>query len=214
MTEKETVEVVTLIVASYPASERFKDAQTVRAMTKVWARIFKDDPSELVQLAVSQHISTNAWPPSIAEIRERMVRIAHPEIVPPDVAWAAVTDLFFAFGEFDHDDASKKLPPLVARCVEILGYSNLCEMHRYKHDSARAAFFAQYTPMYNRAKETAMTPEKLTKSISTALGHDSENQLEAPLAARRKKEAELDAIFERNKINLIGEKNNVDITPS
>ena len=214
MTEKETVEVITLIVASYPASERFKDAQSVRAMTKVWARIFKDDPAELVKMAVGQHISTGVWPPSIAEIRERMVKITHPEIVPPDVAWAAVTDLFFGVGEHDHGDASKKLPPLVARCIEILGYSALCDMHRCKHDSARAAFLAQYTPMYNRAKEAAMTPEELTKSISTALGHESENRLEAPLAARRKKEAELDAIFERNKINLIGEKNNVDITPS
>ena len=85
MTEHETIKVVTLIVMSYPSSEKFKDETSLKGMVAVWKTIFKDDNAQLVEMAVQKHISVNKWPPSIAEIREQMVNLTRPDIVPPDM---------------------------------------------------------------------------------------------------------------------------------
>ena len=110
MTESETIKVVTIIVMSYPSSEKFKDETTLKGMVAVWKNIFKDDDAKLVEFAVQKHISVNKWPPSIAEIREQMVKLQRPDIIPPDVAWTAVSDLLYAESEFFSGNLYNILP--------------------------------------------------------------------------------------------------------
>ncbi len=199
MTRQETVEVITLIVMAYPASEKLKDEDTVTAMVNVWAQMFKDDNPKLVSLAVQKHIATSKWPPNIAEIREQMVYLQHPEIVPPDVAWVAVSDLMTAGSWAD----LSILPPLVARCVESIGWSNLLEMSRggrggNKPGMDRVAFIAQYTPMYERERERAMLPPAISEAVGKAeriLGGETHRQLEAAHQKRLEHDKMWDDIF-------------------
>lgn len=192
MTKKEVVEALTLIVMSYPAS--FKDEKTVQAMAEVWYRIFKDDNPKLVLMAIEKHISTNKWAPSIAEIREQMTNISHPEILPPDVAWSAVVDLLYAEGEYGGN--TECLPPLIRQCVDAIGWHALYELHRgsyggNKDGLDRVAFMDLYKPAYDRARETAMLPKELFASVEKAtrvLGAETTKQLDTIKEKRREKE--------------------------
>lgn len=166
MTEKETIKVVTLIVMSYPSNDKFKDDTTLNGMVAVWKNIFKDDNANLVEMAVQKHISVNKWPPSIAEIREQMVNIIRPDIIPPDIAWTAVSDLLYTEGEYSTANIYSVLPASIARVVETIGWRELYNMNcgttRGSYEGmARVAFMDLYKPVYERERENAMLPDRI-----------------------------------------------------
>ena len=166
MTEQETIKIVTLIVMSYPSSEKFKDETSLKGMVAVWKTIFKDDNARLVEMAVQKHISVNKWPPSIAEIREQMVSLTRPDIIPPDIAWSLVSDVLHTESEFGHFDLYAVFPKAIARVVETIGWSKLYNLHcgnlrGNKDGMDKVAFMELYKPVYERAREQAMLPNRI-----------------------------------------------------
>lgn len=166
MTEQETIKVVTLIVMSYPSSEKFKDETSLKGMVAVWKTIFKDDNAQLVEMAVQKHISVNKWPPSIAEIREQMIELTRPDIIPPDIAWSMVADVLHTETEYGHFNIHSTFPKPIARVVETIGWHNLYNLHcgsarGNKDGMDRVAFMDLYKPAYEREREQAMLPERI-----------------------------------------------------
>lgn len=170
MTKADAAKLVAIVVTAYPNYDKFKDEAAVTATVSLWASMFQSDDGRIVALALNKHIATNKWPPSVAEIRELMLELTHPDLIEPDRAWLAVSDLLYTTGENNHGDLHLQLPPLAARAVEAIGYYNLYEMHRScyrggKPGMDRVAFMDIYKPMYEREKQRAMTPEGLTSQI-------------------------------------------------
>ena len=173
MTKADAAKLVAIVVTAYPNYDKFKDQEAVKATINLWAMLFADDDSSAVGMAVYKHIATNKWPPSVAEVREILLEIQHPDLIAPDRAWLAVSDLLYTVGEYNHGDLRKQLPPLVARAVESIGWDCLYDMHRShakggKPGMDRVAFMQQYTPMYEREKLQRMTPEAITAKINNA----------------------------------------------
>lgn len=173
MTREDTIKLVGVITAAYPGSSRFSDPKAVRAMVGVWANIFADDDAVLVALAVREHISTSTWPPSIAEIREGMVRITRPDLVPPEAAWLMVSKCLDEAGERDYSNCRKELPKLIAETVDAIKYGNLYAMRtayicgrQDKAGADRAAFLAAYKPRYEQELRNAMLPDKLRQQLA------------------------------------------------
>ena len=200
MTRAEAAEMVAVIVTAYPNYDKFRNPKEITAYVNLLANMFETDSGAAVGLAVKKHIATSKWPPSIAEIRELMLETTHPEIAPPDLAWAAVSDLIFTLRRGQWADAKSRLPALVARAVEIIGWTALHDMHSgdgmngSKPGMARVAFMQQYTPMYERAKREAMTPQPITSQISgrlAALPDVSSRLIESAEEGRRMKELEI-----------------------
>ena len=202
MTKADAARLVAIVVTAYPNFDKFKDAKAIEATVNLWAMMFEQDESGIVALAVKKHIATNKWPPSVAEVREIMLEIQHPELIEPDKAWLAVSDLMYSAGQFNHGDLSRQLPPLVARAVESIGWTSLWEMHRSayiggKPGMDRVAFMQQYTPMYEREKSRSMTPAQLTEKIDNAAGSlpdKGQRLIEYRESERRRKEQEMEAI--------------------
>lgn len=171
MTEKQTVEIVTTICMSYPSFEKL-GADAVKGMVKIWAMLFADDDYSLVQLAVAKHISTSKWPPSVSEIREQMMQIEHPELIPPDRAWALVRSAISAFGEFGTGLDMNMLPPLITSTINAIGWKKLWQLRDdgmsvrgSKANADRMTFLAQYTPAYEREREKLMLPRGIAGKI-------------------------------------------------
>ncbi len=211
MTEQETIRIVTLIVMSYPSSEKFKDETSLKGMVAAWRVFFADDNAQLVELAVQKHINVNKWPPSVAEIREQIISIVRPDIVPPDVAWSAVCDLLYAYGEFSSPNLYSVLPELVARTVETIGWSKLYNLHinRYGRNADgmdRVAFMDLYKPAYEREREQAMLPEAI-KTICEKkrqeIGGDNIKKLESARAKRKEQDEYYESLTHRNYERLI-----------
>lgn len=207
MTKADAARLVAIVVTAYPNYDKFRDDEAIKATVNLWALMFENDPSSIVGLAVKKHIATSKWPPSVAEIRELMLEAQRPDLIAPDQAWAAVSDLMYQEGQYNHGDLHQQLPPLIARAVETIGWGNLWEMHRAycvggKPGMDRVAFMQQYTPMYEREKANAMTPKAIGEGIGTALAAlpDSSQKLIADReAGRRAKDEEYRRMIEINR---------------
>lgn len=211
MTKADAARLVAIVVTAYPNYDKFRDDEAIKATVNLWALMFENDPSSIVGLAVKKHIATSKWPPSVAEIRELMLEAQRPDLIAPDQAWAAVSDLMYQEGQYNHGDLHRQLPPLIARAVETIGWGNLWEMHRAycvggKPGMDRVAFMQQYTPMYEREKANAMTPKAIGEGIGTALAAlpDSSQKLIADReAGRRAKDEEYRRMIEINRERML-----------
>ena len=169
MTEKETLNIIASIVASYPSYEKLNDA-AISGMVKVWQRMFKDDDAKLVGLAVAQHIATSKWPPSVSEIRENLVFMQRPDIIPPDEAWGLVREVMGLNGVFSVAP-SETLPPLIRQVISKIGWHNLLEMRRgrnggYKEGEDKRTFMEFYKPAYERERNNALLPPDVAASLA------------------------------------------------
>lgn len=212
MTKNDTIKLIAVIVMAYPNFDKFKDEDHIKALTSMWAEMFKDDDAGLVGMAVRKHISTSKWPPSIAEIREIMADIQHPDLIPPDLAWAAVTDVMRSEGEFLHRDLYEILPHQIARVVEMIGWQSLWEMHcpyaGNKVDMARLVFLDLYKPAYERARREAMLPPSLSASIKHATLSRSNGglkQIADAEAARRQHDEKLNNLLSKIEFSKLAE---------
>ena len=111
MTKADAARLVAIVVTAYPNYDKFRDEQAVTATVNLWATMFAADDGRIVALALNKHIATSKWPPSVAELREIMLEIQRPDLIPPDKAWAAVSDLLHTVGEHNHGDLQSQLPP-------------------------------------------------------------------------------------------------------
>ena len=126
-----------------------------------------------------------------------MADITHPDLIPPDQAWAAVSDLLYAVGEYNHGDAHRNLPPLIAQTVDAIGgwstlYNLHCGHHRGNKDGMdRVAFMDLYRPAYERARADACCSTSLLGGITTIrqqLTTGGIAQLEAAKQKRKERE--------------------------
>ena len=190
MTKADAARLIAVMIKAYPNSDKYKEAEDVKATVNLWATVFASDPAEIVELAMMKHIQISKWPPSIAEIRENMMEIQHPDLIAPDEAWLAVTDLMFSRGEYA--DITSLLPPLVARAVDSIGYSAIWNMKRYRPGMERTAFMDIYKPLYERERQhMQLAPDTRQRidSAAAALSDGSRLKLEAAQEAREEKEA-------------------------
>ncbi len=205
MTKADTAKLIAVIVMAYPNFDKFKSDDHIEAMVNAWADIFKDDSGGLVGLAVKKHISISRFPPSIAEIREIMAEITNPDIIPPDEAWIAVSDMLYA--DSWGDSWKSNLPKLVVRACEAIGWQQLKEMRREAYTGGRpgferVAFMDIYKPLYERAMRNAMLSDSIRSGIEKAALSCSTGErklLETAQEARREKEDYYNGFFKRSR---------------
>lgn len=163
MTRAEVSKIIAVLVVSYPNFDKFKSAEQVEVFTNLWTDFFADDPAELVGLAVRRHISTSKWPPSIAEVRELMVEISRPDLVPPFKAWELAKNCA------SRGDDRQGVPLIVAETVDAIGRHMLRDLSRGENPGmAYNTFLKDYSARLERAKKEAALPEKLRTALPTA----------------------------------------------
>jgi len=172
LTRQEVSKLIGIVVVSYPGFDKFREDDHIRALVDLWAANFADDTPDLVGLAVKKHICTSKWPPSIAEIKELIIDITHPDIIPLDEAWKIVQECMELYPERLYGSTDQFLPDLIAEAVDSIDYRTLWDLHcahargyseKAGHDYLR--FKQAYEPLYHRARERAMLPHTLCEEI-------------------------------------------------
>ena len=72
MTQKEATQILAILKAAYPNSYRGMSKEEAIGTVNVWATQFIDIPANVVMVAVNKLISTNTFPPSIGEVKEKI----------------------------------------------------------------------------------------------------------------------------------------------
>lgn len=118
MTYDETLAIMSVLKAAYP--NYYKDMRRADAdgVVALWAEMFKDDPVEIVAVAVKAHIATDkkGFPPHIGAIKDAIVKIKTPDEMTEMEAWALV-DSAIRNGTYGAQKEFDRLPPVVQRLV-------------------------------------------------------------------------------------------------
>ena len=71
MTQDETIKILAILKAAYPNSYKGMTKDEAMGTIVIWTMQFEDIPADIVLMAVNKLISTNKFPPSISEVKDK-----------------------------------------------------------------------------------------------------------------------------------------------
>lgn len=80
MTKTEAAKILAVLKVAYPNYYKNITPEEAQGAIGLWARQFKDIPYELINIAVNKLIAINIFPPSIAEVRNKLSEMYHEAI--------------------------------------------------------------------------------------------------------------------------------------
>lgn len=118
MNQTDTLAILGVLKAAYP--NFYKDMRRSEAdgIVALWTEMFKDEPAEVVALAVKAHIANDkkGFPPHIGVIKDAIVKIMQPNEMTEQEAWGLVAKAL-RNGTYGAEEEFQKLPPVVQRLV-------------------------------------------------------------------------------------------------
>lgn len=130
----------------------------------MWHKAFEDQPFAVVFGAVSKYILHKKFPPTIADIREEVVRMTNPSAMKSgEEAWEEVIIAVKKFGFYRQGEGIKTLDEVSQRAVRTIGWDNICKSETIGIE--RANFLKFYDSLNKGAKEKAVLPQSLYEAI-------------------------------------------------
>lgn len=93
MDRKETVSVLALLRAAFPAFYREMDRRELEKIVDLWEDMFRADDGRIVASAVKALISakTDSFPPTVGAVKAKMQQISAPESITEQEAWSRIS---------------------------------------------------------------------------------------------------------------------------
>lgn len=166
MNKMETTKILTVIYVAFPRCE-VTDKTKMELMVEVWQESFEDIPFKTVETAVQKLLYELKFPPTIADVAQRIAEVNNPNILTAAEAWGEVTKAERLYGYYNQQQAMDSLSPLTRTVVEQIGFINWCvDKDIDTENTLRAQFRMAYTSMAERQKNDALLPERLKNIIA------------------------------------------------
>lgn len=91
MTKTDTVKILAVLKVAYPGYFEKQDFEEKKQMVELWTLMLADYPYEAVDAAVRAHISSNKFPPAVAEVIEQLQKICKGQEMSELEAWGYVS---------------------------------------------------------------------------------------------------------------------------
>ena len=160
MTKQEFSVFAAAIRTFYPKEQILPNNQAM----ELWFRELQDIQYNVAEAALRKWVQTNKWSPSIAEIREMCASVARPEIPDWGEAWENTIKAIRKYGSYRKNEALESLDPLTRKCVERLGFRDLCMSENTMAD--RANFRMIYENLAKREQTKQQIALPLQEAIS------------------------------------------------
>jgi len=138
VTPAEAARLTASVLAAYPAAASKLTASAVAAMPGVWHTLLSDLTSEQANRALARHVAVSQWMPSVADLRRAALELEVGHRNAGGEAWGLVLRAIGRWGmnrapgvDFVFED------PVAARCVDALGWRELCLSENQVADRAR-----------------------------------------------------------------------------
>ena len=159
MTKQEFSMLVMAIRTYYPKEQILPNQQAM----ELWYRELQDIPYAVAEAGLRQWVSTNKWSPSIAEIREITTNIQQGSVADWGEGWEQVLTAIRKYGTYRIPEAMESFDPITRKCVERLGFRNICLSENINQD--RANFRMIYEQLAEREKKGMQLSEPLQQLI-------------------------------------------------
>jgi hypothetical protein len=114
VTRQEALAVLTILKTAYPTFYKNYSKEDVNAAIDLWATMFAEEHPEIVVEAVKALICTHKYPPTIADIKEKIATITRPEQKTEMEAWQQVKA---AISYYNAAENFERLPPILQKVV-------------------------------------------------------------------------------------------------
>lgn len=164
MNREETKAILAILKAGYPNFYKDMTKEDATNTINLWAIMFADDPAQVVTEAVKSLMCTLKFPPTIADVKEKIAMITQPPAMTEMEAWQTVKS---AINYYNAAETFERLPPILKR---IVGSPNQLRewaiMEAEKLDTVvQSNFMRSYKALAAQEKERAMLPESTKKLI-------------------------------------------------
>ena len=131
---------------------------------ELWYRELCDIPYPVAEAALRKWVATQKWSPSIAEIREMTVNVTQGDEMTWGEAWEKALRAVHKYGYYRAKEAMDSLDPLTRRCVENIGFRELCLSENISVE--RANFRMIFETLSQRRKTEQQLALPLREAIS------------------------------------------------
>jgi hypothetical protein len=167
MNREETAAIMSILQAAYP---RFYINQTEKDMTaalNLWATMFEDNPAQLVTEAVKALLTTLVYPPTIADVKSKILLLTRPPDLTEQESWNLVMKAISSANYYAQENFDK-LSPILQRLV---GSPNqLREWAQMDTEDLQSVvssnFHRSYTARVKQEKEYHVLPSSSKQIIS------------------------------------------------
>jgi len=165
MTREETKAILAVLKAGYPNFYKDMTKEDAKNTVDLWATMFADEKPQIVIEAVKSLICTLKYPPTIADVKEKIALITQPPAMTEMEAWDMVRR---AISYYHANEAFTNLPPMLQK---IVGSPNrLREWAMMDSETVNSViqsnFMRSYRIMTAREREYAMLPSSTKKFIA------------------------------------------------
>jgi len=159
MTKKETVKLLSVITAA------FSNMQVTEAAVSIWHELLGDLELNTVLVATKKLILESPYPPTIADIRKRVVEIiTHPrDEIDAAEAWGEVKNAVRYFGHHNEVKALASMSPRTAKVVGWIGWREICMCE--EPGVVRGQFLKMYQQAAEREQKDRLIPVALRNEI-------------------------------------------------
>lgn len=190
MTREETLCIMGVLKAAYPAYYRDLSRRDAETVVGLWTEMFADDPAQMVAAAVKALIATDAkgYPPHIGAVKDKLRKLEQPREMTELEAWALVRQairgasmepwsrrLSAVSGVDSRTSAERnfaKLPPLLQKLVG--SPAQLAEWGKVEEDKlgtvVQSNFMRSYRARAAQEREFQALPQDVRAMIGQAAG--------------------------------------------
>lgn len=131
---------------------------------ELWFREIQDIPFAVAETALRKWVATNKWSPSIADIREMAANIKNGEQLTWGESWERALRAVRKYGSYNKREALESLDPMTRKCVECIGYMDLCMSENIMVE--RAHFQKIFEIYAKRERDSQQIAPALQQAIS------------------------------------------------
>jgi hypothetical protein len=161
--------VLKVLKASYPNFYKDLKKEDAEEILSLWGNMFSDDDTRIVIEAVKALIATHRYPPTIADVKEKIFEITHPKSLSELEAWNLVRK---AIRIYDTQQYFEELPPIIQRVVGSA--SQLREWACMDAEVVNSVIQSNFMRSYKSSVKNDENYEKLPSSTKEMIGMLSE----------------------------------------
>lgn len=130
----------------------------------MWFSLMGDLPYDVCSVAIQKYMLTNKFPPTVAEIRESAATVVGGDPLTWGESWERALAAVRRYGSYNQIEAMASLDPITRKCVESIGYLELCMSENIMVE--RAHYQKIFEVYSKRDKERQQMPPALVEAIS------------------------------------------------
>ena len=130
----------------------------------MWYALMGDLPYDVCNVSIQKYMLTNKFPPTVAEIREMAAGVVNGDPLTWGESWERALNSVRRYGSYNQMEALNSLDPLTRKCVESIGYMQLCMSENIMVE--RAHFQKIFEVMAKREQQQKQMPLQLQEAIA------------------------------------------------